>query len=225
MKVIGLNASPKGKESRTLQLVSAVLDGAKADGAETELVDIYDLKIEYCTACGSCYAKGECILADDFSDLFERMMNADAIVLGSPNYIDSITAPLKAVFDRMADAIHCQMFTGKFACSVCTSGGPRYDQVVSYMNNALTSFGAIVIGGVGVATGRDLSAMGAAKEQASDLGKKLVRSIRGEYSYPKEEEYLKERRAYFCELVKHNKAEWRHEYDWWVEMGWIKEGS
>ena len=225
MKVIGLNASPRGTESRTLQLVKAVLDGAKSEGADTELVDIYDLRIEYCTACGSCYAKGECILADDFQDLFDRMMNADGIVLGSPNYIDSITAPLKAVFDRMADAIHCQMFTGKFGCSVCTAGGSGHDEVVSYMNHALTNLGAITVGGVGVAIGRDPAALEAAQKQASELGKKLAQSIRGEHKYPKEEEILKARRAYFCELVKYNKAVWRHEYDWWVEMGWITEGS
>jgi len=122
MKVIGLNASPKGKDSNTLRLVKAVLAGAKDDGAETELVDIYTLHIEYCTACGTCYAKGECTLFDDFPDLFDRMMNAQGIVLGAPNYIDSVPAPMKALFDRMADAIHCQMLTGKFGRSARPGG-------------------------------------------------------------------------------------------------------
>ena len=40
MKILGINGSPRGKNSRTLKLVSAVLDGAKERGAETELVDI-----------------------------------------------------------------------------------------------------------------------------------------------------------------------------------------
>ena len=42
MKVIGLNASPRGAGSRTLRLVEAVLRGAREEGAGTELVDIYD---------------------------------------------------------------------------------------------------------------------------------------------------------------------------------------
>jgi multimeric flavodoxin WrbA len=50
MKVIGLYASPKGKDSNTLRLVNAVLAGTKDEGAETELVDIYSLHIGYCTA-------------------------------------------------------------------------------------------------------------------------------------------------------------------------------
>jgi multimeric flavodoxin WrbA len=225
MKIIGLNASPRGKESRTLQLVNAVLSGAKAEGAAIEFVDVYSLDIGYCTACGTCYATGECSLIDDFPELFEKMMAADGIVLGSPNYIDSVTAPLKAVFDRCADAIHCQMFTGKFGCSVCTAGGSNQDEVVSYMNRALTSLGATTIGGIGVAVGRDPSALGKAEKDAVELGKKLVQSIRGEHHYPEQDAIHQQRRAYFCQLIKANKDQWAHEYDWWMAMGWLKEGE
>ena len=130
MKIIGINASPKGDASNTLKLVKSVLSGAESDGAETELVDLYKLNIEYCTACGTCYAKGECPLIDDLEELFEKMLNADGIVLGAPNYIDSVPAPMKALFDRLSDAIHCQMLTGKFGCSVCTAGGSGTEDVL-----------------------------------------------------------------------------------------------
>jgi len=223
MKVIGLIASPRGNESRTLQLVRGVLSGAEKEGATTELVDVYSLHIEYCTACGTCFATGDCTLVDDFPALFEKMMDADGIVLGSPNYIDSITAPLKAVFDRCADAIHCQMFTGKYGCSVCTAGGSNQDEVVKYMNHALTSLGTTAIGGVGVAVGRDPSALPAAEKEAGELGRKLVMSIKGEIDYPEQDEIHRQRRDYFCQLIKANKAVWKHEYDWWVEMGWLPE--
>jgi multimeric flavodoxin WrbA len=225
MKVLGIQASPRGNESRTLRLVNAVLDGARFEGAQTELVDVYELEIGYCTACGACYASGECTLIDDFPLLFDMMLDADGLVLGSPNYIDSITAPLKAVFDRMADAIHCQMLSGKFGCSVCTAGGSRHDEVVEYMNHVLTSLGAITVGGVGVAIGRDPSALIPAEEKAFQLGKRLAQSIRGEHSYPDQEKLLKERRDYFCSLIQYRREEWAHEYDWYVRMGWIREGE
>lgn len=223
MKVLGINASPRGKESRTLQLVKAVLDGAASEGAQTHLVDVYELDIGYCTACGACYATGECTLLDDFPALFEDMMDAEGMVFGSPNYIDSVTAPLKAVYDRMADAIHCQMFTGKFGCAVCTAGGSNQDEVVHYMNRAFTNMGGTSIGGVGVAVGRDPSALGRAEKDAFALGKTLVRSIRGELAYPEQDAIHKQRREYFCQLVRFNKDQWVHEYDWWVRMGWLKE--
>ena len=223
MKVLGLNASPRGEASRTLRLVKAVLAGAREEGAETTLVDLYTLRIEYCTACGSCYATGDCPLMDDFPDLFNEILDADGIVLGSPNYIDSVTAPLKAVFDRMADAIHCQMLTGKFGCSVCTAGGSHQDDVVAYMNHALTNLGATAIGGVGVAVGWDPTALERAENEAFALGKKLAESIRGEHRYPEQEEVHRQRRDYFRRLVTANRDLWRHEYDWYVSMGWIKE--
>ena len=58
MKIIGINASPKGNASNTLQLVKSVIEGVESERAETELVDLYKLHIEYCTACGACYATG-----------------------------------------------------------------------------------------------------------------------------------------------------------------------
>jgi len=222
MKVIGLIASPKGRESNTLKLVNAVLTGAADEGARTELVDLYKLRIEYCTACGTCYATGECTLIDDFPELFDKLMDADGVVLGAPNYIDSVPAPMKAVFDRVADAIHCQMFSGKYGCSVCTAGGSGQDEVMGYMNHVLTNLGATVVGGVGVAIGRNPSAFQPAEKQALELGKKLAQSIRGEHQYPEQDDIHKQRRETFCELVKSHRDRFAHEYDWYVQMGWMK---
>ncbi|MDD1710629.1 MAG: flavodoxin family protein [Methanoregulaceae archaeon] len=221
MKIVGIIASPRGRESNTLKLVNGVLKGAREEGALTELIDLYSLNIEYCRACGNCYAKGDCTLYDDFPDLFDTLMDADGIVLGAPNYIDSIPAPLKAVFDRMADAIHCQMFYGKFGCSFCTAGGSNHDPVVEYMNHALSSLGTITVGGVGVAMSDGEEGLNAGVRESVELGRKLVRSIRGEFQYPGQEEALLQRRDYFRQLVLWNKDTWTHEYDWYLQMGWI----
>jgi multimeric flavodoxin WrbA len=222
MKVIGINASPRGKDSNTLKLTNAVLAGAKEEGAETEFIDLYTLRIEYCTACGTCYATGECTLLDDFSDLFDRIMNADGIVLGAPNYIDCVPAPMKALFDRMADAIHCQMLTGKFGCSVCTAGGAGETEVVGYMNKVLSTLGANIVGGIGVAIGRDPAALGKAEGDAHTLGKTLAQAIRGDITYPDQDALHKQKREYFCQLVKYNKDRFAHEYEWYEQMGWMK---
>lgn len=222
MKIIGINSSPKGNESNTLQLVKSVLKGAESEGAETELVDLYKLHIEYCTGCGACYATGECPLFDDFTDLFDRIMNSDGIVLGAPNYINSVPAPMKAFFDRLSDAIHCQMLTGKFGCSVCTAGGSGQDDVMSYMNGVLMNLGVTVVGGIGVVVGRDPSALQQSTGTAQDLGKTLVKSIRGEIKYPDQDEFHRQHREYFCQLAKFNKERFAHDYDWYSRMGLIK---
>jgi len=97
MKIIGINASPKAEKSQTRRLVAGVLEGARQAGADVTFIDICSLDIHYCTACGTCYAKGECIYDDDYPALFEKLLDADGIVLGSPNYINQVTAQLKTM--------------------------------------------------------------------------------------------------------------------------------
>jgi multimeric flavodoxin WrbA len=222
MKIIGINASPRGNASNTLKLVNSVLKGAESAGAETELIDLYKLNIEYCTGCGACYTTGECSLFDDFMEIFGKIMNADGVVLGAPNYINSVPAPMKALFDRLSDAIHCQMLTGKFGCSVCTAGGSGDDEVLKYMNGVLMNLGVTVVGSIGVILGRDNSALENYIEPAQDLGKKLVKAIRGEIEYPDQEEIHRQRTEYFCQLAKFNKERFAHDYDWYVQKGLIK---
>ena len=222
MKIIGINASPKGNASNTLQLVKSVLEGTESEGAETELVDLYKLHIEYCTGCGACYATGECHLLDDFDEIFEKILNADGIVLGAPNYINSVPAPMKALFDRLSDAIHCQMLTGKFGCSVCTAGGSGEEEVLKYMKGVLLHLGVTVVGGIGIVIGRDPSALQKSTEPAQDLGKKLVKSIRGEIKYPDQDEAHRQRTEYFCQLAKFNKERFAHDYNWYAQKGLIK---
>jgi multimeric flavodoxin WrbA len=222
MEIIGINASPKGNASNTLKLVNSVLKGAESEGAKTELIDLYKLHIEYCTGCGACYATGECSLFDDFVAIFEKILNADGIVLGAPNYINSVPAPMKALFDRLSDAIHCQMLAGKFGCSVCTAGGSGDDEVLKYMNGVLINLGVTVVGSVGVVIGRDHSALENSIGPSQNLGKKLVKSIRGEIKYTDQDEIHRQRTEYFCQLVKSNKERFAHDYDWYVQKGLIK---
>ena len=78
MKIIGISASPRGSKSQTLKLVQAALDGAKSAGAQTELVDVCKLKIEFCNACQVCFKTGACSKKDDFQGLYDRMSQATA---------------------------------------------------------------------------------------------------------------------------------------------------
>jgi len=66
VKILGINASSRGNESKTLQLVKSMPKGAESEGADVELIDLYKLSLEYCTGCGACYATGECSQIDDF---------------------------------------------------------------------------------------------------------------------------------------------------------------
>lgn len=199
--VLGIIASPRRKNSTTLRLVEAVLAGAGDEGAATELVDLYTLKIKNCTACNHCFATGECALKDDFVALLDRLIRADGIVLGAPNYFDSVPGPVKTLFDRLSGALLSQKFAGKFACSVATAGGPDAKKVTGYMNYVVQEVGANIVGSVGASTGMDPEELEAAVPEARKLGRILVRSIRGEITYPDQDRLHEEKREFFSHLT------------------------
>lgn len=221
MTVLGIVASPRGEpRSQTLRLVQAVLAGAKAAGAETECVDLCKLKIKYCVACGVCYAKGRCIHRDDFNALFKKMMASAGLLWGSPNYFRGVSAQMKTLIDRMSDAIHCQVFTGKYGCAVAAAGGPNHAETTQYINQTLMGFGANIVGAAGGSVAIPGS-MDAAEAEARKLGQTMVEAIREKRAYPDQEASHCEIRARFKRLVTLNKDAWPHEYAHWRKMGWL----
>jgi multimeric flavodoxin WrbA len=220
MKILGINGSPRGSKSRTLRLVNKVLEGAKSVGADVELVDVCKLNIEYCNGCEVCYKKGECTKKDDFQGLYDKILAADGLVMGSPNYIRSITAQMKTLLDRMADTIHCQLLTGKYSVNVATAGGMGQDMTVTeYLNGIMLNFGSFVTGSAGAAMAQGPKALEDAEKRAFDLGIALAEDIRTKRDYAKQREKLEENRKHFMALVKRNR-EWEHEYEHWNKLNW-----
>jgi len=220
MKILAICASPRGNQSLTLRLVRAVAQGASRAGVDVDVVDLCKLNIKYCTACGVCYAKGRCVHDDDFVDLYARILDSDGLIIGSPNYLRGITAQLKTMFDRMADAIHCQLLTGKYVCAVATAGGPGHNEVTDYLTELLISFGAYAVGSVGGAA-MIPGGMEAAEKEASVLGASLVDAIRDERTYPEQDAAHAEMRQLFTQLVLMHKDEWHHEVEYWRREGEI----
>jgi multimeric flavodoxin WrbA len=216
MKILGINASPKGSKSETLKLVKTVLNGAKTKGCKVELVDLCKLNIEFCTACGVCYKKGKCVKKDDFQSLYEKMLSADGLVMGSPNYFRSVTAQMKTLIDRMADTIHCQLLTGKYSVAVATAGGLGQDkQVTEYLNDTMLNFGSFVSGTLGVSMRSGPKALENAQKKAFRIGELLAEDIRTKKHYRSQKKRFEENRKYFQNLVNMHKDEWTHEYKYW----------
>jgi len=219
MKGLGICASPRGSKSTTLRLVQAALDGAKASDAKVELVDLCRLDIKFCNACQVCFKEGKCVHKDDFQGLYDKILAADGLVWGSPNYFRSVTAQMKTFIDRMADAVHCQLLSGKYSCSVA-SGGSNYDQVTTYLDDLMLNFGAFVTGSVGAAMNQGPAAQEGAEKNAFLLGKSLAEDIRIKRDYIEQRKMQGEIRDYFMKLVKMNKESWEHEYEYWNKLDW-----
>ena len=221
MKILGINASPRGSKSQTRKLVQAVLDGARSKGAVVELVDLYRLKMEYCNACEICYETGKCVKRDDLQSLYKKILSADGLIMGSPNYFHSVTAQMKTMIDRMADAVHCQLLSGKYTVNIATSGGAgQYKQVIDYLNEIMLNFGSFITGGAGVSSRQGIKALANAGTRAFLLGETLVDNIKEKKNYVKQSKIFKDNRKYFQDLVKLNMSVWIHEYDYWDKLNW-----
>ncbi len=111
MKVLAFNGSPR-KKWNTATLLNKALEGAAAQGAETELIHLYDLNFKGCMSCFACKTKGgksygKCAANDELTPILERVEAADSIILGSPIYFGAVSGEMKSFMERLL----CPYFT------------------------------------------------------------------------------------------------------------------
>ena len=126
MKVLMLNGSPhaSGVNDLALREMEAVF---KENGVETEIVQVGNLAVRGCSACGACTKLG--------NELLPKFEEADGLVVSSPVYYASANATLIAVLDRL---FYISRFdkTMKVGASVvsCRRGGASatFDELNKY---------------------------------------------------------------------------------------------
>lgn len=104
-RILAINGSYRD-DGITDQTVDAVVDAARAAGAEVEVVLLRDYPIEFCLNCRECTqhpgeAPGECVQHDGMRDLVDKIEGADAYVLASPTNFSSVTAIFKRLMERL----------------------------------------------------------------------------------------------------------------------------
>jgi len=105
MKVLAFNGSPR-KKWNTATLLEKALEGSASQGAETELIHLYDLNYKGCVSCFACKTKGgksygKCAVKDDLTPIFKKIEATDAIILGSPIYFGTVSGEMKSFMERL----------------------------------------------------------------------------------------------------------------------------
>lgn len=105
MKVMAFNGSPR-KKWNTAVLLEKSMEGAASQGAETSLVQLYDLHFRGCISCFACKTRdgksyGACAVQDDLTPIYAEIKKADAIILGSPIYFGDVTGELRSFLERL----------------------------------------------------------------------------------------------------------------------------
>jgi len=82
-------------------MIKTVLNVCEEAGFETEIFQAGGRVTRGCMACNACAKNiGVCAIGDWINEVYEKMKQADAIILGSPTYFSDLTPELKAVIDR-----------------------------------------------------------------------------------------------------------------------------
>ena len=107
MKIVGISCSPrKGKSTKYGLEICLQAVKETAPEAEIMLIDLSELKVNGCIACGKCVKILECSQEDDFAKMIPILSDPGLVglVVATPVYLGSMTSQCKAFLDR------CVMF-------------------------------------------------------------------------------------------------------------------
>lgn len=99
MKILVLTGSPR-KNGNSNGLASEFIRGATEKGHDVFRFDTAQSNVHPCIACNSCGMDGPCVFKDDFEQVREHIVPADAVVFATPMYYFGISSQLKTVIDR-----------------------------------------------------------------------------------------------------------------------------
>lgn len=105
MKIVAVNGSPRKNWNTDIMLHKA-LEGARSAGAETELVQLYDLDYKGCRSCMACNlagggSYGRCAYNDGLKPVLDRIDGSDGLILGSPIYWGDVTGAMREFLERL----------------------------------------------------------------------------------------------------------------------------
>lgn len=137
MKIVAINGSSR-KEGNTADMLNLVLKELEKDGHETEHIQLAGQTIHACKACFACAGKKNCVFNNDiFQELYVKMTEADAIILGSPTYSADVSSTLKAVIERasVVSDTNPGMFRHKVAGAVAVARRAGAMNVIDTLNH------------------------------------------------------------------------------------------
>jgi len=217
MKIVNLIGSPHGAKGNTARLLQIVSEGAQSLGATPETIFLTGRNVLPCKGCDVCHKTGKCVQKDEFESIKHKILDSDALILGSPNYIFHVSAQMKAFMDRCCQAIHCLSFEGKYGASVVTSGGGDEAPIAEYMNHFLMITGIRPVGAVWATMGgiETEAFPDDIRSQAFELGKALVSSWQEKLISAESENTIREFKDRMRSLMLWRKEEWPYEYQYW----------
>jgi multimeric flavodoxin WrbA len=186
MKILAISCSPQ-KKGNTVTLLEEALKGARQEGAEVELYSLSGKKIEPCDGCGSCMESGQCHIKDDMQELYQKMLEADGIIFGTPVYFGNMAAQAKNVIDRSMLTNHPDMsLANKVGGAVAVAGSFGLASAVKDLCFHIITRRMLPASYVAAYAGPpgDIKKMEKCMKAAYDLGRQMARLVALNFKYP-----------------------------------------
>ncbi|MFW6312128.1 MAG: flavodoxin family protein, partial [Nanoarchaeota archaeon] len=71
---------------------------------DIEVINAYEENISPCIDCRYCWKNRGCSIKDNMQDIYNKIDEADNIIIASPVYFHTVPGPLKIIIDR------CQVY-------------------------------------------------------------------------------------------------------------------
>ncbi|MFA5080030.1 MAG: flavodoxin family protein [Candidatus Paceibacterota bacterium] len=113
-----ISGSPR--KGNTEFILNKIFDSIQG---EKELILLREKNIKHCTGCLSCLKLNKCVLMDDMTDIYDKIVKADFIIIGTPNYYDNVTGLLKDFIDRTNPFYEIDKLKNKKIIAIVTGGG------------------------------------------------------------------------------------------------------
>ncbi|MDR3038221.1 MAG: flavodoxin family protein, partial [Candidatus Adiutrix sp.] len=149
-KVLAFSGSSTrgGNIEKALQAVLAATE------ADTEFIRLAELDMKQCLACVKCVPTNRCVHQDDLNQILEKIIAADAFIIGAYPSFASVNALTKTFMERNWPLRHNHRFTrGKVGAAV-VGGASRQATLADYFEMYFQDYlqtsyqGTLVIDGV-----------------------------------------------------------------------------
>lgn len=130
MRIVGVSGSIVGSKTRTAMNYTIKELVEKYPESEVTLIDLADYNVQF--SDGRDYREYE----GDTKYVAETIMEADAIIFGTPIFQASIPATLKNIFDLLPE----KAFRDKVVSMVVTAGSPKHYLIVEQQLKPILSY-------------------------------------------------------------------------------------
>jgi multimeric flavodoxin WrbA len=138
LKVIGFSAGAGGREGNVDRMVKAVLDGS---GQDIEFVKLADLSYTGCKGCVNLCARPQvCKLDDDAAPYYEKIKEADAVVIGAPVYFGAINGMALTFIERFFGYRHVDIPIAGKPFVLVVGGAMMIDPATEQLQQYLSHF-------------------------------------------------------------------------------------